>query len=154
MIKLIGMAEGEFAVYLSRAIPDYAAEKVQAGNWLEAEALERSRKEYEDLLPQGVQTQGNYLFTLINESNEPVGYLWYARLEKYPQVAFIYDFEIYSAFRRRGYASQALNELARLARSQGFKKLELHVFGFNTAARELYKKSGFIETNVNMSKEL
>lgn len=154
MISLVPMSEVDYQAYLEKMIPEYAAEKVMAGNWTETEALELSRKDYARLLPDGLQTAGNFLFNLINENNETVGFLWYARVEKYPEVAFIFDFEIYSAFRRRGYASQALAALEHQARARGFKKLELHVFGNNLAARELYKKSGFVETNVNMARDL
>ena len=154
MIRLEPMTEVGFEDYLAKAIPEYAADKAQAGNWPEAEALELSRKEYQNLLPEGLKTVGNYLFTLVNNHAEAVGYLWYARLEKRPEAAFIFDFEVYSAFRRQGYASQALAALVLQAGGEGFKKLELHVFGYNTAARELYKKSGFIETNVNMARDI
>ena len=154
MIRLEPMSEAEYRVYLEKLILEYAAEKVRAGNWTEAESLERSRLETEGLLPQGVQTPGNFIHKLLNENGETVGILWYARREKPPETIFIYDFEIHESFRRRGYASQALLALEQQVRPQGIKKLELHVFGSNVAARELYKKSGFIETNVQMAKEI
>jgi ribosomal protein S18 acetylase RimI-like enzyme len=116
--------------------------------------LERSRKEFEGSLPQGVATPGNFLFTLLNENAEKVGFLWYAIPPKQPTLAFIYDFEIYESFRRRGYASQALPALEQDAKARGLTQIELHVFGHNTAARELYKKAGFAETNVMMSKRI
>ena len=154
MIELVPMTEADYQVYLARAVAEYAADKVQAGNWSEAEAIEKSRLEFEHYLPEGIHTSGNFVGKLLNENDEPVGYLWYARLANKPEAAFIYDFEIYAPFRRRGYASQALAALEVHAKALGIKKLGLHVFGSNTAARELYKKAGFIETNVNMAKEI
>jgi RimJ/RimL family protein N-acetyltransferase len=154
MIDLLPMTAPDFAAYLELTIPQYAREKVAAGNWNEAEALERSRQEYAKLLPQGLETANNFLFTLVNETGEKVGWLWYARDAKKPEQAFILDFEIYESFRRRGYATLALTRLEEHARPQGIKKLELHVFGFNTAARDLYKKCGYEETNVNMARTL
>jgi len=154
MIELVPMTESEYQVYLARAVSDYAADKVQAGNWSEAEAHEKSRLEFEHYLPEGIHTSGNFVGKLLNESNEPVGYLWYARLANKPETAFIYDFEIYVPFRRRGYASQALVALEQHAKARGLNRLELHVFGHNTAARELYKKAGFIETNINMARDI
>ena len=154
MITLQPMNETDFQAYMDKAIPNYAQEKVQAGNWSVEEALERSRQEYESYLPQGVHTPGHFLFMLVNETGEKTGFLWYARQPKQPEWGFIYDFEVYQAFRRRGYASQALALLEQDARRQGLKKLELHVFGHNIAARGLYKKAGFVETNIMMLKEL
>ena len=154
MIKLVPMTELDFQAFLAKHIPEYAADKVQAGNWTEAESLERARQDNKKLLPQGIHTPGQFLNKLVNESGEVVGYLWYARQENSPGEAFIFDFEIFSQFRRRGYASQSMIVLKELAKTQGFKRLALHVFGSNTAARDLYKKSGFIETNVNMAREI
>ncbi len=55
MSKLIPMTQAEFEAFLERTIPEYAADHVRAGNWTEEESLERSRKEFEDLLPQGLK---------------------------------------------------------------------------------------------------
>lgn len=154
MITLAPMSEADYQAFLERLIPEYAADKVRAGNWNEAEALERSRQDMEKYLPRGIHTEGNFVGNLLNENDEPVGVLWYARLEDRPGTAFIFEFEIHASFRRRGFATQALAALETHARSRGFKRLELHVFGYNTAARDLYKKAGYIETNVNMAREL
>ncbi len=154
MIELQPMNETDFSLFLDRSVVEYAKEKVRAGNWSEEESLERSRKEFEHYLPAGLHSERNFLFMLINENGEKVGYLWFTFFPERPTHAFILDFEVYEPFRRRGYASQALAALEAQARAQGFKQIELHVFGHNLAARELYKKSGFIETNVNMAKEI
>ena len=153
-ITLAPMTEPDFQAYLAKAIQDYAQDKIQAGNWSQDEALERSRKEFGGYLPQGRQTPNNYLFSLVNENGEKVGILWYASLPKQPGLAFIYDFEIYEPFRRRGYASQALVLLEQEVKGRGLKQIELHVFGHNIAARALYKKAGYLETNVMMTKTI
>jgi ribosomal protein S18 acetylase RimI-like enzyme len=148
------MTEPDFQVYLAHAIQAYAQDKIQAGNWSPDEALERSRQEFAGYLPLGVQTPNNNLFILLNQNGEKVGILWYATLPKQPGLAFIYDFEIYEPFRRRGYASQAIVALEQDAKARGLKQIDLHVFGHNTAARALYKKAGFVETNVMMTKNI
>jgi len=51
MIELVPMTESEYQVYLARAVAEYAADKVQAGNWSEAEAIEQSRLSFEHYLP-------------------------------------------------------------------------------------------------------
>jgi ribosomal protein S18 acetylase RimI-like enzyme len=153
-IILVPMNEPDFQTYLAKAIQGYAQDKIQAGNWSQDEALERSQKEFEGYLPQGIHTPNNYLFTLMNENGEKVGILWYAILPNQPGLAFIYDFEIHEPFRRRGYASQALAALEQDAKGRGLKQIELHVFGHNTAARALYNKAGYVETNVMMTKKI
>jgi ribosomal protein S18 acetylase RimI-like enzyme len=140
MITLIPMTESDYRSYLETAVVSYAQDKVDAGNWTESEALERSRQEFQKLLPQGNHTEANFLFTLVNGTGQQVGYLWYNLDPHRPDFAFIYDFEIYEQFRRQGYATQALKVLETHAKPKGVKKLGLHVFGYNTAARELYKR--------------
>ena len=77
MVRLIPMTDSEFETYLEKTVPEYAADKVQAGDWSEDEALERSRQSYNHLLPQGVKTENNYLFRiLLEESGEKIGVLW------------------------------------------------------------------------------
>ncbi len=44
--------------------------------------------------------------------------------------------------------------LEKKVREQGFDTVSLHVFGHNHAGRELYEKSGYVVTNVNMSKKI
>ena len=39
-------------------------------------------------------------------------------------------------------------------RSNGFTSIGLHVFGHNTGAWQLYKRMGYVETNVSMEKQL
>ncbi len=64
------------------------------------------------------------------------------------------DLAIFEQHRRRGYASEALRLLEEKVREQGLDTISLHVFGHNHAARELYEKSGYAVTNVNMSKKI
>jgi ribosomal protein S18 acetylase RimI-like enzyme len=154
MINLVPMTEADYQVYLAKIIPEYAVDKVQAGNWTEAESLERSRKTFEYHLSQGIHTPGNFVGRLVNENGESVGFLWYELTEKRPETAFIFDFEILTPFRRLGYGVQALLALEAHVRARGVKRIELHVFGNNTAARELYKKVGYSETDISMAREI
>ncbi len=100
MIELQVMAESDFQEYLTRAVETYAAEKVKAGNWREDEALDRSCKEFNDLLPEGVHTADHFLYNIVNETGEKVGFLWFALAPRRPEWYFIYDFEIFEVFRR------------------------------------------------------
>ena len=153
-VSLRGMTEKEFQTFLAESIPEYSAEKVKAGNWDSEAALERSRDEHTKLLPEGLTSPNQHLYTVELNGN-PVGRLW---LSVDPDVAggagFIYDLFVAESFRRRGIAAQAMRLLEREALRLGLGSLALHVFGYNSAARALYQKLGYEITNINMSKAL
>lgn len=55
MIKLEPLKQEDFDRFLEREIVEYANDHVRNGNWPAEGALERSRKEYEQYLPDGVR---------------------------------------------------------------------------------------------------
>ncbi len=148
------MTQAEFQSFIAVSVPEYASEKVKAGNWTAQEALEKSRKDHEDLLPHGLQSPNQHLYTIENGAT-PVGRIW---LSVDPQTAggagFIYDLFVAEPYRRKGIAEQAMLQLEREALRLGVGSLALHVFGYNTAARSLYEKLGYETTNINMLKVL
>ena len=156
MVKLVPMSPGEFTAYLGKAIANYADEHVKSGNWSADEALQKSEREFHDLLPDGVASKDNYLYTITDaESGAKVGILWVAKQAHKPTpIAFIYDIEIAEAYRRMGYGSQAFAALEEKVTSLGLNEIRLHVFGHNSGARTMYQKLGFVETNVLMSKKI
>jgi ribosomal protein S18 acetylase RimI-like enzyme len=153
MPNLIPMTQPEFEAFLERTIPEYAAEHVRAGNWTEEESLERSRKEFEDLLPQGLSTEDNFLYSLV-DGNETVGLIW-MKVKRHPSISgFIYDVFVEEKFRGKGYGKSLMLLLEEKAREMDLKSLELHVFGSNHVARKLYETIGYETTNVMMKKTL
>ncbi len=153
MTKLIPMTQIEFDAFLERTIPEYAADHVRAGNWTESESLERSRKEFEDLLPQGLNTEDNFLYSLV-DGDEAVGMIW-MKIKRQPSISgFIYDVFVEERFRGKGYGKSLLLLLEEKARDMELKSLELHVFGSNIVARKLYETIGYETTNVMMKKAI
>ena len=151
-VRLRPMTETEYTVYREYAVGEYAKDKIAAGNWKAEEGLALADKEFAQLLPDGVATANNFLYIIEDSSSEQrVGILWFAVNQS---DSFLCEFEIDEAFRRQGYATQALAELEIVAREKGVEKIGLHVFGHNHGARALYQKMGYIETNVNMAKQL
>ena len=153
MLKLIPITQLQFDAFLARSIPEYAAEHVRAGQWAESEALEKSRKEFEELLPEGLQTKDNYLYTLVDEQNI-VGMIWMKVKTNPSKIGFIYDVFIEEKFRGKGYGKSLMLLLEEKAREMQLKSLDLHVFGSNRVARNLYEGLGYETTNVLMSKKL
>jgi ribosomal protein S18 acetylase RimI-like enzyme len=154
MIELRPMNELEFHTYLETTIPLYAQDNIESGAWPADQALQLSREAYAELLPQGLDTENQYLFSVIEpQQQQQVGMIWFAVIERLiGAVAFIYDFAIDPEHRRKGYAQQALKAIEPKVRELGITKIELHVFAHNHGALALYQKSGFNETNIIMSK--
>jgi len=153
MPKLIPMTRVEFDVFMEREIPEYAADHVRAGNWTEAESLEKSRKEFEGLLPQGLNTIDNFLYTLV-DGDQAVGMIWMKVKTQPSKSGFIYDVFVDEKFHGKGYGKSLMLLLEEKAREMELKSLELHVFGSNHVARKLYETIGYETTNVLMSKKL
>lgn len=146
------MSSIEFENYIDNAVKSYAKEKIESGNWTEDEALYRSKSEYEKLLPNGVNSNNNYLFSILNEIDKVIGMIWLNVKES--NLGFIYDLSIYKEYQGQGYGLKAMEEIENIARSLKIEKIELHVFGHNTKAINLYKKLNYRKTNIIMSKKL
>jgi ribosomal protein S18 acetylase RimI-like enzyme len=155
-VLLIAMNEESFSNYLQIAIPSYAKDNIDSGRWEESEALARSRKAHESLLPEGVATINNYLFNVIeNESKENLGHIW-VKVEDniHTKSAFIYDIEIFEQYRRKGYAKFALGCIEQVVADLGATSLGLHVFNHNSAAIGLYNSIGYQTVSHNMQKPI
>lgn len=155
-IRFEPMSEVTYHTYLPTAIEDYAAEKVKAGTWVEAEAIERSTTEFRQLLPDGRASKDNYLFSLVDESTaEPVGMMWFHVVEKKQgRTAFIYDFSVDARHQGKGYGRQAMVALEQVARRMNIKVIGLHAFAHNKRAIALYETSGYVTTDLHMEKRL
>jgi ribosomal protein S18 acetylase RimI-like enzyme len=154
MSKLLPMTQPEYEAFLERLIPDYAADNVRAGYWDESEALEKSRQETERLLPQGLQSENHYLFTLY-DGEQAVGIIWMkANVDRPVKSGFIFDVEIREEFRGKGYGKQIMLLIEEKARELGLKSIGLHVFGYNTVAKNLYERVGYETASFNMIKKL
>ena len=147
------MTQPEYAAWLAETIPAYAADKVASGQWAEDAALELSKKEYAELLPQGPETPENHLFTILDQESAPVGVLWFAVKTKFnARIAFVLDVTVREGRRRQGHARRALLALEGEVRKLGLSGIALHVFGHNTGAQALYAKLGYRPTNISLFK--
>jgi len=151
MITLEPMEQEDFERFLEAEIRGYAEDHVRNGNWPAEGAVERSRKEFEALLPNGVHSRDQYLWSIVDPEDRKIGMLW---VQVKDQKAFIYDFVIEEAFRGKGYGKGALSAMDEELKSMGVESVGLHVFGDNITAQELYKKMGYQITGIHMKKEL
>jgi|SRR5579859_2602064 len=155
-VHLASMTEQEFEAFLAFSVRDYAAEKVKAGSWLAAEALDKSQAEFKQLLPEGKDSKNNYLFSIFDkDKNIYVGNIWFAVSDRGgPRHAFIYDFRILDEFQGQGYGTQAMLAIEAEVQKRGLDTISLHVFGHNHVARHLYEKVGYQTTDLMMTKHV
>jgi ribosomal protein S18 acetylase RimI-like enzyme len=151
MVSLVPMQQDDFEVFIERGIRKYAEDHVRNGNWPAEGALEKSKKEFERYLPDGLQSKDQYLWSLLDKEGNKIGVLW---VQVKDQKAFIFNFVIDEEFRGKGFGKQALTAMDEKLKSMGAESVDLHVFGDNLTAQQLYKKMGFKIIGLNMRKDL
>jgi hypothetical protein len=83
MATLTPLTADDFPEFFELAVAAYTSQNVAAGRWLPQNAEATGRRETEQLLAQGVETPNHSLFAITTEEQaEPVGYLWYAVMER------------------------------------------------------------------------
>ena len=155
MLSLVPMSEAEFAAYLAHAVRDYADSHIRAGDVVPEEALSRAQKDYDELLPEGLHSENDFLFTLTHDTLGAIGMVWFELRERRAvKSAYLYDFTIGENLRGQGYGRQALQLLEVKLRELSVQSIGLNVFGYNHAARALYEKMGYQITGMGMTKQL
>lgn len=155
-LTLRPMSEAEYEVFQLKTVVGYAKVNVEAGNWIEEESLEQSKRALEELLPDGRNTPRVLLLSADNSAGDYVGYLWIGldRLGTSKPFAWIYDIEVVENQRGQGYGRALLRAAEEETLKNGVPTLGLNVFGSNKVARKLYESSGYSITQMTMSKEL
>jgi len=150
------MTPPEFARYLETAVRDYADAHIKAGDCDAGEALALAQADYDSLLPDGLATANQHLFSVFAEgASDPVGLIWYeGRERKGKKSAYIYDLLIRPELRGKGYGAATLQALEARLREAGVGRVSLNVMGWNVRARELYEREGFTVAGIGMTKVL
>ena len=156
MVTLVPMTQQEFERYLEYAIQDYAEAHVKAGDGDLAEMLVASKGEYDALLPNGLASPTQHLFSIFADAApEPVGLVWFeSRERRGKKSAYIYDIQVRPELRGKGYGSAALRAVDAKLREMGVGRVALNVMGWNTRARELYEREGYTVAGIGMHKVL
>jgi ribosomal protein S18 acetylase RimI-like enzyme len=154
-VELVPMSAAYAEQWMTIAIREYAEDMVQAGAWPTETAMQQSAETFKRLLPDGVNTDKQHLFT-IEAGGQTVGMIWFAVENRRPSdsYAWIYDFRIDEQHRRHGYGYQAMLAVEAKVRALGLNKIGLHVFGHNHAAQALYEKAGYGVTGISMAKQI
>ncbi|MGG0274222.1 GNAT family N-acetyltransferase [Bacillus rhizoplanae] len=99
---------------------------------------------------QNVISNPNFIFLLVEESNQSLGYAW-IEIKNYPGNAFkkpytsiyIHQISILETYRNKGYGSQLLDYIYKIANNKNINMIELDYWLANTTAKQFYAKNGF-----------
>ena len=83
-----------------------------------------------------------------------MGTIWYEIRDRVMREAYLWDIFINEDRRGRGYGKETMSELEESARKEGARRIQLDVFGFNSVARNLYLKMGYLDAAITMTKYL
>jgi hypothetical protein len=67
-VRFVELEDGPYREYRKDRVRDYAADKVRAGAWSQAEAEGRAARDVDGLLPEGPATQGHFLSSVSDDS--------------------------------------------------------------------------------------
>ena len=142
-IEVRPMTGERFERFAADAERGFAEELAATGRISYEDAVEEARRQFRVELPEGVDTEGQELFT-SSVDGEEVGVLWLSRrVRAGVPHAFILDIAVDAAHQRRGYGRALMHAAERESRLMGAASLGLHVFGANTAAVSLYERLGY-----------
>lgn len=152
--SLRSMTSDEFTAYQEKLAANYARSHVRAGSWPEDGALARAVEQITALLPDGLDSADQHLYTAL-DGDRPVGLIWFAKqVAPDGPIAFVYDVVIQEDQRGNGYGEAMMRAIEAKVRELGLTTVRLHVFGDNEVARSLYRKLGYAEVHVTMDKHL
>jgi GNAT superfamily N-acetyltransferase len=132
------MTSEEYVGYLAAGIASYGDDLARAGLASPELAQQQSAAELDELLPEGLATDGMQVLTAVVD-DRPVGMLWLEVCAK----AFVLDVVVEEHQRGRGLGRGIMLAAHNHCLANGITEIGLNVFGFNTVARRLYDALGY-----------
>ena len=149
------MSTETWRAWRAAAIEAHARDMVDRGHWPAEGAEDRSTKEMESLMPDGQATPGHSVFSIVSDQGLTVGSVWVATEARTGNGSlFIWDLLIHPGFRGQCFGRATMEALEPFARAVDCTTIQLHVFGSNEVARNLYRSSGYTETDIVMLKSV
>ncbi|MEY9930320.1 ribosomal protein S18 acetylase RimI-like enzyme [Catenulispora sp. GP43] len=151
-VRLDPMTADEYPAWEAVMVSGFAAAQVREGHWAAATARQQALDVTRGLLPAGVESHANHLWTARDAQTErEIGALWIAMRELGPALeAFIYDIHVSPDAQGEGYGRAIMQAGAAAARALGAETVALNVHGANDRAYQLYKSLGYTVTNRHM----
>ena len=153
MITLRPMTPEEFTTFRAAGLENYAHERARNLNHTIEEERAEATRQYDQLLPAGVDSPDQRLWSVLDETGAGVGSLWVALKDGATQ-AFIHYIVINEDQRGQGYGKGALDALDVTLKPLGVTHIGLNVFADNPVAQRLYARQGYTITNYSMQKQI
>jgi ribosomal protein S18 acetylase RimI-like enzyme len=154
-IKLQKFSEIDFPFFKENSLASYSEDLSKASGRSKDNAKAMAEEQFKRLLPEGLNTKDNFLYSILNEDGLRIGHLWYSIREDFGvQRVFICDIYLDEKFRGNGFGTKALRWLEKEAKTLGISDILLHVFAHNDRAQKLYQSLGYYITNFHMAKKL
>ena len=155
MSTLVPMSPEAFQAFAAETREAYAQDHVRAGNWSSSEALSKATAQFDQLLPQGIDTPDHLFFEIHDHSGRTIGVVWFAVVGTgEAKAGHVFDIRIRPECQRRGFGKLALRALESIAVEMGLPAIRLNVFGHNPGAEALYRSLGYVVTASSMRKAL
>ena len=144
-VQLREMSEEVFKIFFEYSINDYVNDLIKSSDITMEEALAEAKREFAEMLPNGLSTQDNVLRIIVDAAEEKaVGIIWYLfEMADGIKQVFLSDFIIKEEERRKGYASAALAEMEQDAGRNGCAESIIYVWKHNKPGINLYTKCGY-----------
>ena len=154
-VELRVMPAERLPAWLEGSRRDYEEARIQSGEPAEV-AAGKAQTSIAASFPNGAPGPGHVVYDVValDDGGKPavVGYLWISQTAERADAWWVSDIRIHEDHRGRGYGRAAMQLAETAAAEQGAATLGLNVFGYNTAARELYESLGYETVSMQMRK--
>jgi ribosomal protein S18 acetylase RimI-like enzyme len=148
------MTQAQFSDFMEVILLPYVAERAAADHVSAEVAEQYARDQHARLLPDGHLTTGHRFLRMVStNSDQPVGGVWFW-IDVENKQAFLYNITVFTQYRRRGVATNALALVEEMVREAGCATLGLNVFSSNDGAIALYRRVGFSAVSSYFNKVL
>jgi ribosomal protein S18 acetylase RimI-like enzyme len=155
-VRLRPLRDDEVPEFIGGLREEYVQGLMEDAGLSQGEAEEKAAADHSALFPAGVPQPDQHMYVVERDTGEPVGHVFWAKRSapgSGPR-AFLYQVFISEPFRGRGHGREAMQLLEDEVRGAGLRGVDLNVWGRNDVARSLYRRLGYEERAVFMSKEL
>ncbi len=146
MITLHGMNEEEFRGFRESSVSDYAEDLMKGRGLGREQALREAEKEFDEILPDGLETEHGFLMHIEDANGNRVGWIcfrYYRREDDGRYDVFLEDLLIFGSERRKGFASAAIDAMNAMAKRFGCASSVLYVWDHTPEGMRLYEKCGY-----------
>lgn len=143
-ITLVPMTSEEYEKFFQMS-RDNQVNDLVAGGMSREDAISSTEAELAQLLPDGQDTEQNFLMMIKKEDDlTEVGYIWTIHeFTNDSMQSFLCDLAIYEEYRGQGFAKEALSQMEKSAYTYGCEESILFVKNDNTKAISLYQEWGY-----------